>query len=517
MPSSLFSVPLPQQAATPSPDTLTSRYLAFPPCCCRSQVSIVQPISGVGLVGLAVYSHLFLKERLHGVEWGAVALAFVGTVGLGASSSDTGSSSSGGAGEAGAAGAAAGGAAAAAAAAANAKTAAAAAAAGGDAAAAAVADAAAAAAVEAAAVSGGGAAAAGSSEPGALRMLGVLILLAAAVLAVSVARNRRSHRQRRPGDRPAAAAYGLQAGACFGLSAASCRIGAHLREGAAGGIGGQAGKPSSKLRLTYAPPQMVSSAGANALPHPPSSSSSSCRLSAGPAPDAALGGGWAGGQRGAEQQRLCAANVWLQGGQRRWVRALAGGCSYMVNCCTTGTGTLRLRPYPGAQPPPPTHHSLIPTHSPTHPPHTVIVCTLAAVSAMVTGVVVGVLGLAEALPQTAGAALVRVLSWACILLGVTGVPRLLGPLRSVWVCVWGSWESSVLQQQACGRCVRLRKRLGETSAPLSCNTPLLHSAPSPIHPATAPVLANGAGGTRELAAVLLSKLPAGVWKALPVR
>ena len=39
---------------------------------------------------------------------------------------------------------------------------------------------------------------------------------------------------------------------------------------------------------------------------------------------------------------------------------------------------------------------------------------------MVTGVVVGVLGLAEALPHTAGAAFVRLLSWACILLGVSG-------------------------------------------------------------------------------------------------
>ena len=39
---------------------------------------------------------------------------------------------------------------------------------------------------------------------------------------------------------------------------------------------------------------------------------------------------------------------------------------------------------------------------------------------MVTGVLVGILGLAEALPQTAGAALTRLLSWGCILLGVTG-------------------------------------------------------------------------------------------------
>lgn len=186
----------------------------------------MQPISGVGLVGLAVYSHLFLKERLHGVEWGAVALAFVGTLGLGATSSDGGS---GGGDPGGVDAAATARAAAAAAAAATAKAAAAQAGGAGDAAAAAAADAAAAAAAaaaQAAADGGAAAVAAGSGEPGALRMLGVLLLLAAGVMAVSVARNRRSHRQRRPGDRPAAAAYGLQAGACFGLSAASCRIGA---------------------------------------------------------------------------------------------------------------------------------------------------------------------------------------------------------------------------------------------------------------------------------------------------
>ena len=176
----------------------------------------MQPVSGVGLVGLAVYSHLFLKERLSGLEWGAVALAVAGTVGLGATSSEEGPNSSSG----GAAAAADGGAAAAAAAAAAASSVAAAAAGGdGAVAAAAAVDAA------AAAATGGGSA---PSEPGALRMLGVLLLLAAAVLAVSIVRNRQGHRQRRPGDRPAAAAYGLQAGACFGLSAASCRIGARL-------------------------------------------------------------------------------------------------------------------------------------------------------------------------------------------------------------------------------------------------------------------------------------------------
>lgn len=47
---------------------------------------------------------------------------------------------------------------------------------------------------------------------------------------------------------------------------------------------------------------------------------------------------------------------------------------------------------------------------------------------------------------------------------------------------------------------------------------MLGAPPAPPLPAPpAAVLANGAGGTRELAAVLLAKLPAGVWKALPVR
>ncbi|PSC67869.1 putative magnesium transporter NIPA9 isoform A [Micractinium conductrix] len=253
-------------------------------------VSIVQPVSGIGLVGLAVYSHLFLKERMHALEWGAVALAFVGTVGLGATSADAGND----------------------------------AAAGGDARAAA-------------------AAAAVASEPGALRMLGVLLVLAAAVGAVSLLRAKHPHRQRRAGDRPAAASYGLQAGACFGLSAASCRIGFLLAQ-----------------RLT---------------------------------------------------------RLWVAVGLAGSVALSSSG--FVLQTCGFKEGSA------------------------------VIVCTLAAVSSMVTGVVVGVLGLAEALPHTAGAAAVRLASWVCMLLGVA-------------------------------------------------------------------VLANGAGGTRELAAVVLSKLPAGVWKALPV-
>ncbi|KAK9836309.1 hypothetical protein WJX81_004242 [Elliptochloris bilobata] len=47
-------------------------------------VSLVQPVSGVGLVSLAVFSHFWLKERLNRSEWGAVAIAALGTIGIGA-------------------------------------------------------------------------------------------------------------------------------------------------------------------------------------------------------------------------------------------------------------------------------------------------------------------------------------------------------------------------------------------------------------------------------------------------
>jgi hypothetical protein len=46
-------------------------------------VSLLQPISGVGLAGLALYSHFVMKDTLRHDEWVAVGLAGLGTLGLG--------------------------------------------------------------------------------------------------------------------------------------------------------------------------------------------------------------------------------------------------------------------------------------------------------------------------------------------------------------------------------------------------------------------------------------------------
>lgn len=132
-------------------------------------VSIIQPVSGVGLVGLAVYTHFFLKEKLADWEWAAVGLAGLGTLGLGASSSS----------------------------------------------------------------SSGPAAAdddAASTRPGALRMLFVLTMVGVGVASLRKLRQRHRHGKNRTsrgggGDKTLAALYGLQAGGCFGLSASCCRTG----------------------------------------------------------------------------------------------------------------------------------------------------------------------------------------------------------------------------------------------------------------------------------------------------
>lgn len=50
------------------------------------QVSVVQPVGGVGLVGLSLYSHFVVGERLSKWEWCAAGLAGAGTLALGAGS-----------------------------------------------------------------------------------------------------------------------------------------------------------------------------------------------------------------------------------------------------------------------------------------------------------------------------------------------------------------------------------------------------------------------------------------------
>lgn len=46
-------------------------------------MSVVQPVASAGLAVLAVFSHVFLKERLRRDEWFAVGIAACGTIGLG--------------------------------------------------------------------------------------------------------------------------------------------------------------------------------------------------------------------------------------------------------------------------------------------------------------------------------------------------------------------------------------------------------------------------------------------------
>ncbi|GMH41730.1 hypothetical protein BSKO_09640 [Bryopsis sp. KO-2023] len=49
----------------------------------NAPVSIVQPVSSVGLVFLAMFSHFYLKERLEAQQWSSAAFCLLGTMGLG--------------------------------------------------------------------------------------------------------------------------------------------------------------------------------------------------------------------------------------------------------------------------------------------------------------------------------------------------------------------------------------------------------------------------------------------------
>lgn len=55
--------------------------VVYGPLLTVAQVSVVQPIAGCGLGILCVFSHFYLKEVMNGLDWIAITLAGLGTIG----------------------------------------------------------------------------------------------------------------------------------------------------------------------------------------------------------------------------------------------------------------------------------------------------------------------------------------------------------------------------------------------------------------------------------------------------